>query len=107
VETSGSCSGSQHARARKLDVSAIITEIYTTFANNRQKERVSAWMKLQQDLARNAGDLCPLATSMKDLNSTLADIENMMKGQQGDAGQSPSEYLEDWLTYPQREKATQ
>lgn len=59
---------------------------------------MTAWMTLQNDLAMHAGQLIPVATSLKDMNASLADIEAMLKGQQGDAGESPQEYLEGWLS---------
>jgi hypothetical protein len=75
-----------------------LSQIFTEFASKRKKEKVAAWMWLQQALAENAGILCPIAVSLKDLISAEANIEEMLKGQQGDAGQSPAEYLEEWLS---------
>jgi hypothetical protein len=57
-------------------------------------------MFLQTALAENAGTLCPIAVSLKDLIAAEANIEDMLKGQQGEAGKSPAEYLEEWLTDP-------
>lgn len=59
---------------------------------------MAAWMWLQQALAENAAILCPIAVSLKDLISAEANIEEMLKGQQGEAGKSPQEYLEEWLS---------
>ena len=81
-----------HAASRTLG------QIFTEFAQKRKQEKVGAWMWLQQALAENAGTLCPNAVSLKDLIAAEANIEEMLKGQQGDAGQSPAEYLEQWLT---------
>lgn len=55
-------------------------------------------MYLQAALADNAGVLCPTAVSLKDLIAAEANIEDMLKGQSGDAGVSPAEYLEKWLS---------
>lgn len=79
---------------------AVIGEIYSEFAERRQNDKISAWMWLQQALAKKAGVLSPIAVSLKDLNATLEDIEIMLKGHQGDAGKSPAEYLEEWLSDP-------
>lgn len=76
---------------------AALTAIFTEFADRRKKEKVGAWMWLQTALAENAGILCPIAVSLKDLIAAEANIEDMLKGQQGDAGKSPAEYLEEWL----------
>jgi hypothetical protein len=92
----GSSSSSQHARA--VSPQQALSQIFTEFAAKRKKEKVAAWMWLQQALAENAGILCPIAVSLKDLISAEANIEEMLKGQQGDAGQSPAEYLEEWLS---------
>lgn len=75
----------------------ILTAIFTEFSARRKKEKVGAWTFLQQALAENAGTLCPIAVSLKDLIAAEANIEDMLKGQ-GDAGQSPAEYLEQWLS---------
>jgi hypothetical protein len=106
----GSGSSSRDAGARDLRVTPqeTIAAIYAEFSKNRhgnKGEKVASWMKLQADLAQNAGVLVPSHTSLKDLNATLMDIESMMKGQQGDAGVSPAEYLESWLN--QKEIKTQ
>lgn len=58
---------------------------------------MGAWTYLQQALAENAGALCPIAVSLKDLIAAEANIEEMLKGQ-GEVGESPAEYLEKWLT---------
>lgn len=55
-------------------------------------------MFLQQALAENAGVLCPSVVSLKDLIAATANVEDLLKGQQGDAGKSPAEYLEEWLS---------
>jgi hypothetical protein len=55
-------------------------------------------MWLQQALAENAGILCPIAVSLKDLIAAEANIEDMLKGASGEAGTSPAEYLERWLS---------
>jgi hypothetical protein len=75
-----------------------LSAIFTEFAVKRKQDKVSAWMWLQQSLAENAGTLCPAAVSLKDLIAAEANIEEMLKGQQGDAGKSPAEYLEEWLS---------
>jgi hypothetical protein len=72
--------------------------IFTEFASRRKKEKVAAWMFLQQALAENASIICPAAVSLKDLIAAEANIEEMLKGAQGDAGTSPAEYLENWLS---------
>lgn len=72
--------------------------IFSEFASRRKREKVAAWMWLQQSLAENAGTLCPTAVSLKDLIAAEANIEDMLKGQQGDAGESPTEYLEKFLS---------
>lgn len=54
-------------------------------------------MGLQQSLAENAEILCPIAVSSKDFVDIQSKIEEMLKGQSGDAGKSPAEYLEEWL----------
>ncbi len=77
---------------------AVLTKIFTEFSQRRKKEKVAGWMFLQTALAENAGILCPAAVSLKDLIAAEANIEDMLKGQQGDAGQSPAEYLESWLS---------
>jgi len=76
----------------------VLTSIFTEFADRRKKEKVGAWMWLQTALAENAGVLCPAAVSLKDLIAAEANIEDMLKGQQGDAGVSPAEYLSEWLS---------
>jgi len=76
----------------------VLSNIFAQFAERRKQEKVGAWMWLQQALAENAGTLCPIAVSLKDLIAAEANIEEMLKGQQGDAGQSPAEYLEEWLS---------
>jgi len=76
----------------------VLTGIFTEFSQRRKKEKVAAWMFLQTALAENAGTLCPSAVSLKDLIAAEANIEDMLKGQQGEAGKSPAEYLEEWLS---------
>ena len=75
----------------------VLTKIFTEFSAKRKKEKVAAWIYLQQALAENAGTLCPSTVSLKDLISAEANIEEMLKGQSGEAGTSPAEYLERWL----------
>ncbi len=75
-----------------------LSSIFTEFAKKRKQEKVSAWMWLQQALAENAGVLCPTAVSLKDLIAAEANIEEMLKGASGEAGISPAEYLENWLS---------
>jgi hypothetical protein len=75
----------------------VLGAIFQEFAVKRRQEKVGAWMWLQQALAENASMLCPVAVSLKDLIAAEANIEDMLKGQQGDAGESPAEYLEKWL----------
>ncbi len=97
----GSGSGSRDAtsrRAHPLDPRQVLTGIFTEFSARRKQEKVGAWMYLQTALAENAGILCPTAVSLKDLIAAEANIEDMLKGQQGDAGKSPQEYLEEWLS---------
>jgi hypothetical protein len=77
---------------------AALSAIFAEFASRRKKEKVAAWMWLQTALAENAGTLCPAAVSLKDLIGAEANIEDMLRGQQGDAGQSPAEYLANWLS---------
>jgi hypothetical protein len=84
--------------ARATTPAIILGSIFTEFSLRRKKEKVAAWMWLQQALAENAGILCPSAVSLKDLIAAEANIEDMLKGQQGDAGKSPAEYLEEWLS---------
>lgn len=74
-----------------------LSAIFARFAQRRKTDKITAWMELQNDLASNAGLLCPTAVSLKDLIAATANIEDMLKGQQGDAGKSPAEYLEEWL----------
>ena len=76
----------------------VLAEIFREFSHKRKQEKVSAWIGLQQALAENAGILCPAAVSLKDLIAAEANIEEMLKGQSGDAGKSPAEYLEEWLS---------
>ncbi len=97
LEGEGSARATAPGSRRHADASAVITEVYTRFATTRKQDRVTAWLNLQHDLATNAGVLIPTATSLKDMNASLADIEAMLKGQQGDAGKSPAEYLAEWL----------
>ena len=93
-------SGSSRRNASPGITSAqdVLASIFSEFALKRKKEKVAAWMWLQQSLAEHAGELCPIAVYLKDLIAAEANIEEMLKGQQGDAGQSPAEYLEGWLT---------
>lgn len=76
----------------------VLTGIFTEFSQRRKQDKVGAWMFLQTALAENAGTLCPIAVSLKDLIAAEANIEDMLKGDQGDAGVSPVEYLESWLS---------
>jgi len=85
-------------RTAGLTPEQVLTNIFTEFAARRKQEKVAAWMGLQTALAENAGVLCPAAVSLKDLIAATANVEDMLKGQQGDAGKSPQEYLEKWLT---------
>jgi hypothetical protein len=78
----------------------VLNQIFTEFSKKRRADKVGAWMFLQTALAENAGTLCPIAVSLKDLIAAEANIEDMLKGQQGEAGKSPAEYLEEWLTDP-------
>jgi hypothetical protein len=87
-----------HAGTRAVNPQQVLSGIFAQFAERRKQEKVGAWMWLQQALAENAGTLCPIAVSLKDLIAAEANIEEMLKGQQGDAGQSPAEYLEEWLS---------
>src|SRR5882762_3010586 len=92
----GRGSGSRDATTGRATVSPqqVLTGIFTEFSSRRKQEKVAAWMYLQTALAENAGILCPHAVSLKDLIAAEANIEDMLKGQQGDAGKSPSEHLE-------------
>lgn len=76
----------------------VLTRIFTEFSAKRKQEKVAAWMGLQTALAENAGILCPSVVSLKDLIAATANVEDLLKGQQGDAGKSPAEYLEEWLS---------
>jgi hypothetical protein len=96
VEGAGSSGSFDNATSGRY--SSVIDKIYSEFAERRMKEKVGAWMWLQQELSKHAGELSPSSISLKDLTATLADIEIMLKGQQGDSGQSPAEYLEGWLS---------
>ncbi|MBO0887658.1 hypothetical protein J2P12_01005 [Candidatus Bathyarchaeota archaeon] len=87
-----------NASTGNLSPQQVLGQIFTEFSRKRKQEKVAAWMWLQQALAENAGTLCPTAVSLKDLIAAEANIEEMLKGQQGDAGESPSEYLENWLS---------
>jgi hypothetical protein len=83
------------------DPREVISRVYSSFSTRRhghKGEQVAAWMQLQKDLADNAGSIVPSFTSLKDLTATLMDIEAMLKGKQGDAGESPAEYLAKWLS---------
>ena len=84
-----------------MNPQSVLTGIFTEFSERRKQDKVSAWMFLQTALAENAGILCPHAVSLKDLIAAEANIEEMLKGQQGDAGESPTEYLEKFLNTPQ------
>jgi len=75
----------------------VLSSIFAEFARRRKDEKVSAWMFLQQALAENAGVLCPSVVSLKDLIAATANVEDLLKGQSGDKGISPSEYLLGWL----------
>lgn len=77
--------------------SEVLTTIFSEFARRRKDEKVSAWMYLQTALAENAGTICPAVVSLKDLIAATANVEDLLKGQSGDKGQSPAEYLHDWL----------
>lgn len=81
-----------------MTAQSVLTDIFTEFSRRRKKEKVAAWMFLQAALAENAGILCPAAVSLKDLIAAEANVEDLLKGQSGDAGQSPAEYLEAWLS---------
>jgi hypothetical protein len=75
----------------------VLSQIFAEFSSKRKNDKVGAWMGLQTALAENAGILCPSVVSLKDLIAATANVEDLLKGQQGDAGKSPSEYLEEWL----------
>ena len=98
VAGAGSGSGSRDASPGRVNAQSVLTSIFVEFSSRRKQEKVAAWMYLQQALAENAGVLCPIAVSLKDLIAAEANIEDMLKGQQGDAGKSPQEYLEGWLS---------
>jgi hypothetical protein len=85
----------------------VLTEIFHEFSHKRKKEKVAAWMGLQTALAENAGILCPSVVSLKDLIAATANVEDLLKGQQGDAGKSPAEYLEEWLSGADSKVTTQ
>jgi hypothetical protein len=103
VEEAGSRRRGQHATSGRpsLSPSEVLTSIFKEFSEKRRSDKVGAWMFLQTALAENAGALCPIAVSLKDLIAAEANIEDMLKGQQGDAGKSPAEYLEEWLSTPE------
>ena len=83
-----------------LRPSDVLARIFSDFATQRKKDKVGAWMGLQQALAENAGILCPSVVSLKDMIAATANVEDLLKGQQGDAGKSPTEYLEEFLNRP-------
>jgi hypothetical protein len=101
MESPGSSSGGGDAgtgRAQTLTPQEVLAEIFKEFSHKRKQEKVSAWMYLQTALAENAGIICPAIVSLKDLIAATANVEELLKGQQGDAGKSPAEYLEEWLS---------
>jgi hypothetical protein len=89
-----------------LSASDTLSSIFAEFARRRKDEKVSAWMFLQTALAENAGILCPSVVSLKDLIAATANVEDLLKGQSGEKGISPSEYLAGWLNSAD-DKATQ
>lgn len=78
----------------------VLSKIFTEYALKRRDDRVSAWMGLQTALAENASVLCPSIVSLKDMIATMANVEDLLKGQSGDKGISQSEYLAGWLNTP-------
>jgi len=80
-----------------MSASDTLSSIFAEFARRRKDDKVSAWMGLQSALAEHAGVLCPSVVSLKDLIAATANVEDMLKGQSGDKGISPSEYLAGWL----------
>lgn len=100
MERVGSGGGRGNASSSRITAQDVLSQIFNEFSRKRKQEKVAAWMWLQQALAENAGVLCPIAVSLKDLIAAEANIEEMLKGQQGEAGQSPAEYLEEWLNTP-------
>lgn len=75
-----------------------MADIFKEFARRRQQEKISAWLWLQQSLSENASVLCPAVVSLKDLMAAIGNVEDMVKGATGNVGESPSEYLANWLS---------
>lgn len=82
----------------KIKPADILSKIFAEFARRRQQEKVSAWLWLQQSLSENASILVPEVVSLKDLIAAIGNAEDQVKGATGNGGESPSEYLERWLS---------
>ena len=83
---------------KEVDYSDVLSQIFTEFAKRRKKDKIIAWMWLQDALASNAHKICPDVMSIKDLIAAQANIEEMLKGAGGTQGESASEYLAKWLS---------
>jgi hypothetical protein len=82
------------------NASECLERIGREFAKRKRKDRVTAFLYLQQELSENAHILVPQAISFKDLMATVTTIEDMLKGQT-ESGEGPMDYLKRYLTIPQ------
>ena len=88
----------QHAGTRSLTAADLLSAIGKEFAAKRKQDKVAAWMFLQNALMENIGTLCPAVVSLKDIIAATANVEDLLKGQTSETGETPTEYLERYLT---------
>lgn len=83
----------------------MLGDIFKEFSKRRKKEKIGAWAWLQSALADNASILCPTAVSLKDLIAATANIEDLLGNKDVTEGQTPTEYLADFLSGKEKEKS--
>jgi len=70
------------------------------FNELRRESMAAAYRYLQEALMSNVDVLVPTVIPLKDFLATVAELETFLKGSVSQTGQSPIEYLQQWLGTP-------
>lgn len=88
----------QTEKQRREEAAVSLQEIFQRFSDTRRTKKAQAYRELQQDLADNA-DVLILSgqITMKEIVSTIQDLEQYLQGEELPEGDDPTTYLSKWL----------
>ena len=76
----------------------VLKEIGERFTRRRKTDKQGAYKQLQEDLMNNAHNLIPYVVSLKEVLGITIDIEDFLKGYESNAGRTPVEEIQAFLT---------